>query len=99
MEFQNYQKAYILKFVYRYCVSQKMEIRKLSKNEIEQLKNEISHGGRKAKYDEILQNMNIGDWIEIENINRGVISRASKRLGMKFSVHYINGKYYIERTE
>jgi len=76
-----------------------MEIRKLSKNEIEQLKNEISHGGRKAKYDEILQNMNIGDWIEIPEINRGVISRASKRLNMKLSVHYINGKYYIERTE
>jgi len=76
-----------------------MEIRKLSKNEIEQLKNEISHGGRKSKYDEYLKNMNIGDWIEIEQINRGVISRAGKRLGMKFSVHYINGKYYIERTE
>jgi len=76
-----------------------MEIRKLSKNEIEQLKNEISHGGRKSKYDEILRNMEVGDWLEIENINRGVISRAGKRLGMKFSVHYIQGKYYIERVE
>jgi len=76
-----------------------MEIRKLSKNEIEQLKSEISHGGRKSKYDEYLQNMQIGDWIEIGEINRGVISRAGKRLNMKFSVHYVNGKYYIERTE
>ena len=76
-----------------------MEIRKLSKNEIEQLKNEISHGGRKSKYDEYLREMQIGDWIEIGEINRGVISRAGKRLGMKFSVHYVNGKYYIERIE
>ena len=76
-----------------------MEIRKLSKSEIEQLKSEISHGGRKSKYDEILRDMQIGDMIEVENINRGVISRAGKRLNMKFSVHFANGKYYIERTE
>ena len=76
-----------------------MQFRKLSKEEIEQIKSRINHGGRKSKYDEILRDMNIGDMIEVENINRGVISRAGKRLGMKFSVHYVNGKYYIERIE
>jgi len=74
-----------------------MEIRKLSKSEIENLKENLNHGGRKSKYDEYLKNMEVGDWIEIDEINRGVISRAGKRLNMKFSVHYINGKYYIER--
>ena len=76
-----------------------MQFRKLSKNEIEEIKNGINHGGRKSLYDEILKDMQIGDMIEVENINRGVISRAGKRLGMKFSVHYVNGKYYIERIE
>jgi hypothetical protein len=76
-----------------------MEIRKLTKEEIEEIKSGINHGGRKSKYDEYLKNMEVGDWLEVENINRGVISRAGKRLGMKFSVHYVNGKYYIERTE
>jgi len=76
-----------------------MEIRKLTKEEIENLKQNVNHGGRKSKYDEYLREMQIGDWIEIPEINRGVISRAGKRLGMKFSVHYINGKYYIERIE
>jgi len=76
-----------------------MQFRKLSKDEIEEIKNSVNHGGRKSLYDEILKDMNIGDMIEVENINRGVISRAGKRLNMKFSVHYVNGKYYIERTE
>jgi hypothetical protein len=76
-----------------------MVIRKLSISEIENLKQNLNHGGRKSKYDEYLKNMEVGDWLEIGEINRGVISRAGKRLGMKFSVHYINGKYYIERTE
>ena len=76
-----------------------MQFRKLSKEEIEEIKNSVNHGGRKSLYDEILKDMNIGDMIEVENINRGVISRAGKRLNMKFSVHYVNGKYYIERTE
>jgi len=76
-----------------------MQFRKLSKEEIEQIKSGINHGGRKSQYDEILKTMNIGDMIEVENINRGVISRAGKRLNMKFSVHYVNGKYYIERIE
>jgi len=76
-----------------------MQFRKLSKEEIEEIKSGINHGGRKSLYDEILKDMQIGDMIEVENINRGVISRAGKRLNMKFSVHYVNGKYYIERTE
>jgi len=76
-----------------------MQFRKLTKEEIEQIKSGINHGGRKSKYDEYLREMQIGDWIEIGEINRGVISRAGKRLGMKFSVHYVNGKYYIERIE
>jgi len=76
-----------------------MQFRKLTKNEIEEIKNSVNHGGRKSLYDEILRDMEIGDMIEVENINRGVISRAGKRLNMKFSVHYVNGKYYIERTE
>ena len=76
-----------------------MQFRKLTKEEIEEIKNSVNHGGRKSKYDEILRDMNIGDMIEVENINRGVISRAGKRLNMKFSVHYVNGKYYIERIE
>ena len=76
-----------------------MQFRKLTKNEIEEIKNSVNHGGRKSLYDEILRDMNIGDMIEVENINRGVISRAGKRLNMKFSVHFANGKYYIERTE
>jgi len=75
-----------------------MEFRKLSKNEIEQIKNNINHGGRKSKYDEYLYDLNVGDMVEVENVNRGVISRAGQRLGYKFSVHYVNGKYYIERT-
>jgi len=76
-----------------------MVIRKLTKEEIENLKQNVNHGGRKAKYDEYLNDLAIGEWLEIDEINRGVISRASKRLGKKFSVHYVNGKYYIERTE
>ena len=76
-----------------------MEFRKLSKSEIEQVKDNINHGGRKSKYDEYLKDMQIGDMVEVENARRGVISRAGKRLGYKFSVHYVNGKYYIERTE
>ena len=76
-----------------------MQFRKLSKEEIEEIKNSVNHGGRKSLYDEYLKDMNIGDMIEVETINRGVISRAGKRLNMKFSVHYVNGKYYIERTE
>lgn len=76
-----------------------MQFRKLTKEEIEEIKNSVNHGGRKSLYDEYLKDMNIGDMIEVENINRGVISRAGKRLGMKFSVHYVQGKYYIERTE
>jgi len=76
-----------------------MQFRKLTKEEIEEIKNSVNHGGRKSKYDEYLKDMNIGDMIEVENINRGVISRAGKRLNMKFSVHYVNGKYYIERIE
>ena len=76
-----------------------MQFRKLTKNEIEEIKNSVNHGGRKSLYDEILRDMEIGDMIEVENINRGVISRAGKRLNMKFSVHYVNGKYYIERIE
>jgi len=76
-----------------------MQFRKLTKDEIEKIKNSVNHGGRKSLYDEYLKDMNIGDMIEVENINRGVISRAGKRLNMKFSVHYVNGKYYIERIE
>jgi uncharacterized protein involved in tellurium resistance len=76
-----------------------MQFRKLSKDEIEEIKQNVNHGGRKSLYDEVLRDMNIGDMIEVENINRGVISRAGKRLNMKFSVHYVNGKYYIERIE
>jgi len=76
-----------------------MQFRKLTKEEIEEIKNSVNHGGRKSLYDEYLKDMNIGDMIEVENINRGVISRAGKRLGMKFSVHYVQGKYYIERIE
>ena len=76
-----------------------MQFRKLTKEEIEEIKNSVNHGGRKSLYDEILRDMNIGDMIEVENINRGVISRASKRLNKRFSVHYINGKYYVERIE
>ena len=76
-----------------------MVIRKLSPSEIEQIKSNINHGGRKSKYDEYLKDMEIGDMIEIDEINRGVISRAGKRLNMKFSVHYVNNKYYIERIE
>jgi len=75
-----------------------MEFRKLSKTEIEQIKNNINHGGRKSLYDEYLYDLNVGDMVEVQNVNRGVISRAGQRLGMKFSVHYVNGKYYIERT-
>ena len=76
-----------------------MQFRKLSKDEIDRLLQNINQGGRKSKYDEILKEMNIGEWIEIPNISRGVISRAGKRLNMKFSVHYIQGKYYVERIE
>ena len=75
-----------------------MEFRKLSKSEIEQVKDNINHGGRKSKYDEYLKDMQIEDMVEVESVNRGVISRAGQRLGYKFSVHYVNGKYYIERT-
>jgi hypothetical protein len=76
-----------------------MVIRKLSISEIENLKENLNHGGRKSKYDQYLNDLEIGEWLEIDNVNRGVISRASKRLNKKFSVHYINGKYYIERIE
>ena len=75
-----------------------MEFRKLSKSEIEQVKDNINHGGRKSLYDQYLKDLNVGDMVEVENVNRGVISRAGQRLGMKLSVHYVNGKYYIERT-
>jgi len=75
-----------------------MEFRKLSKSEIEQIKNSVNHGGRHSIYDQYLYDLNVGDMVEVENVNRGVISRAGQRLGMKLSVHYVNGKYYIERT-
>jgi len=76
-----------------------MEFRKISQKEIEQIKNSVNHGGRKSLYDEYLKDLNVGEMLEADNVNRGVISRASKRLGYKLSVHYVNGKYYIERTE
>ena len=76
-----------------------MEFRKISQKEIEQIKNSVNHGGRKSLYDEYLKDLNVGEMLEVDNVNRGVISRASKRLGYKLSVHYVNGKYYIERTE
>ena len=75
-----------------------MEFRKISKNEIEQIKNSVNHGGRKSLYDQYLKDLNVGDMLETDNVNRGVISRAGQRLGYKLSVHYVNGKYYIERT-
>ena len=75
-----------------------MEFRKLSKSEIEQIKDNINHGGRKSLYDKYLYDLNVGDMLETDNVNRGVISRAGQRLGYKLSVHYVNGKYYIERT-
>ena len=75
-----------------------MEFRKLSKTEIEQIKNSVNHGGRKSKYDEYLKDLNVGEMLETDNVNRGVISRAGQRLNMKFSVHYVDNKYYIERT-
>jgi len=75
-----------------------MEFRKLSKSEIEEIKNNINHGGRKSLYDEYLKDMQIGEMVEVQNVNRGVISRAGQRLGMKFSVHYVDNKYYVERT-
>jgi len=76
-----------------------MSIRKLSVEEIESLKQDINHGGRKSKYDMEFRTLHVGDWVEVQNVNRGVISRTAKRLGMKLSVHAINGKYYVERTE
>jgi len=75
-----------------------MEFRKLTQKEIEEIKNSVNHGGRKSLYDEYLKDMQIGEMVEVQNVNRGVISRAGKRLNMQLSVHYVNGKYYIERT-
>jgi len=75
-----------------------MEFRKLTQKEIEEIKNSVNHGGRKSLYDEYLKDMQIGDMVEVQNVNRGVISRAGQRLGYKLSVHYVNGKYYVERT-
>ena len=75
-----------------------MEFRKLTQKEIEEIKNSVNHGGRKSLYDQYLYNLNVGEMLEVENVNRGVISRAGQRLGMKLSVHFVNGKYYIERT-
>jgi len=94
----NYRKAYKPQYDIYKCVNRKMEIRKLSKSEIEQIKNNINHGGRHSIYDQYLYDLNVGDMVEIESVNRGVISRTAKRLNMKLSVHYVNGKYYIERT-
>ena len=75
-----------------------MEFRKLTQKEIEEIKNSVNHGGRKSLYDQYLKDLNVGDMVEVQNVSRGVISRAGKRLNMQLSVHHVNGKYYIERT-
>lgn len=73
-------------------------IKKLTKEEIEKLKTQISKGGRKSELKEILDKMEIGEWIELEKpVNRGNVSKLGKSLGKEFSVHIINGKMYIER--
>ena len=75
-----------------------MKIKKLSKNEIEQIKNQIPKRGRKPILDEYIKNIQIGDIIEIENLTTpSIITNTGKRLNMKFSAHRINNKYYIKR--
>jgi len=75
-----------------------MEIKKLSKNEIEKLKNQIPKRGRKPLLDEYVKDMQIGDIIEIKNLSTpSIITNTGKRLNMKFSTFHINNKYYIKR--
>ncbi len=72
--------------------------RKLSNEEINYIYLKIGHGGRKSIWAEILDKLEIGEMIQVyEKVNRGTISRVGQRKGKKFSVHVIDGNYYIER--
>jgi len=79
-------------------MSENPKYKKLTPEEADFIRTKVKHGGRKSEWITVLQDMKVGDMIQVsEKLNRGTISRIGQRLNMKFSVHFVEGHYYVER--